>query len=226
MKLSGTVLLLAMMLPSSGFADGADIVNERCLACHTLERPDFKQSGIEERLLRAAPPLYYAGNKYRQQWLQEWLQSPTRLYPAGYRIAGAVRSSDEGDIVDTEALVSHITLNETDAIQVSNYLMTLRPYDELIEKDNYIAGTVAKRMGMLDFRKFKGCNACHQDEQDAGGISGPELYSAWQRLQPEYLSSYIQNPVAWDAHTIMPVLDMNEAAVHKLVHYLKLIGEE
>ena len=32
-------------------------------------------------------------------------------------------------------------------------------------------------MAALNFSKFKGCIACHQDEEGNGGRSGPELYS-------------------------------------------------
>jgi hypothetical protein len=81
-------------------------------------------------------------------------------------------------------------------------------------------------MGNLNFGKFNGCDACHRDAPNYGGVSGPELYTAWQRLQPKYIASYITNPVAWDPHTLMPHKELKPTVVKKLVDYLKVNGEE
>ncbi|MGQ9426549.1 hypothetical protein ACXYTJ_10870 [Gilvimarinus sp. F26214L] len=217
---------LLLLLPLFVQADGAGILKEQCAACHAMERPDFEALGKSERLQRQAPPLYYAGNKYRPEWLKSWLQEPTRIYPVGYFPQLAVTSTPEGDMPDPSALQEHMKLEPEAAGQVATALMALRPHDDLIESDNYTPGSVSPRMGMMDFRKFKGCNACHQDAIDEGGLSGPVVYNAWERLQPAFISSFVQNPRAWDPNTIMPVPQMNEAAVHKLVNYLKVIGGE
>ncbi|MEX2365823.1 MAG: hypothetical protein WD601_04415 [Pseudohongiellaceae bacterium] len=224
--LRSAVTLLMLLLPFYTQADGASIAADKCDGCHALERPDFADMGISERLQRKAPPLYFAGNKYREQWLKAWLQNPQNLHPAGYFPNIAVQSTPEGDVPAPDGLHEHLVLDAATAAEVTEYLMSLRSHDELIAADNYQAGTVSARMGMLDFRKFKGCNACHQDAMDEGGFSGPVLFNAWERLQPAFISSYIQNPVAWDPNSIMPVAQMNEQAVHKLVHYLKLTGGE
>ena len=218
------LLALALSLPSH--ADGAAIARDQCAGCHALDNPDYASSPVAERRQRSAPPLYYAGNKYRQDWLVQWLQQPQRLHPAGYYPPDHIGSAENGDTVDTASLPAHPELDAGQAQQVAEYLMSLRAHSELIERDSYQPGTVALRMGMMDFRKFKGCDACHRDTPTDGGLSGPELHSAWQRLQPAYISSYIADPVAWDAHSMMPVMEMNDAAVHKLVHYLKALGEQ
>lgn len=215
-----------LLLPLLSFADGASIVNEKCAACHATERPDYEKLGASERMQRKAPLLYFAGNKYRKEWLQAWLQAPKTIHPAGYFPETVVTSSPEGDIADPSALHQHMALDAAEAGEVTQYLMTLRPHDDLISDDSYTPGKISPRMGKMDFRKFKGCNACHQDELDEGGLSGPVVYDAWQRLQPSFISSYVQDPTAWDPNSIMPVSQMNEAAVHKLVHYLRSIGGE
>lgn len=219
------VIAALSLAPMALLADTASIVREQCASCHQL---DDSSSGADPaaRLDRIAPPLHYAGNKYRQHWLEDWLQAPDRIYPAGYLPAMTVQRSEEGDRPDLEALPEHPALEQDQAVAVAQYLMDLTSRQSLIDADNYSPGTVALRMGMMDFRRFKGCDACHQDAQESGGLSGPELHTAWQRLQPAYLSSFIQNPVAWDAQTTMPVMSMNEDAVHRIVHYLRMIGEE
>lgn len=219
------VPLLAMLLPVLAQADGASIAREQCGSCHALERPDYEALGPSERLARQAAPLYFAGNKYRQEWLLQQLQTPERINPAGYLPHASVISTPEGDMPDEANLYQHMTLSASEAAEVTDYLMSLRPYDNLIAQDSYEPGSVAMRMGQMDFRKFKGCDACHQDVPGTGGFSGPQLHTVWQRLQPAYISSYLQQPTAWDPNSIMPVPQMNEQAIHKLVHYLKLIGE-
>lgn len=215
-----------LLLSGTVLADGAAIAREQCAVCHALERPDFENLGLAERLQRKAPPLYYAGNKYRREWLLQQLQQPQRIYPAGYFPLASVLRTEEGDMPDPAALIQHPALAAGQAAQVTDFLMSLRPHEDLIAADHYEPGKVAMRMAMMDFRKFKGCDACHQDAVDSGGFSGPSLVDAWQRLQPAYLSSFTQNPRAWDPNSIMPVPQMNEAAIHKLVNYLKLIGGE
>ncbi|MCA9457268.1 MAG: cytochrome C [Pseudomonadales bacterium] len=211
----------------TGYSHGApaDKVAELCGSCHALERPDYEAQGREERFSRKAPPLYFAGNKYRQEWLAAFLQAPYPLYPSGYFPESKLQDTADGDIPNENDLVTHLQLSESDASEVTDYLMNLQPYTEMLSQDNYSEGKVSLRMGTLDFRKFKGCDACHQDSEDNGGFSGPILYDAWSRLQPHYISAFLKNPLQWDPNTIMPVPQMNEQAVHKLVDYLKAIGE-
>ena len=211
---------------AKGIAEGAASAQQKCASCHALEQPDYEGLGIAERLQRQAPPLYFAGNKYREEWLLDYLQSPQTIHPGGYFPEVAMKVTSEGDMPDADTLHQHLSMDAAEAGQVTAFLMSLQPHDELLADDSYVPATVALRMAQMDFRKFKGCDACHQDAPGEGGFSGPQLYDAWQRLQPGYLSSFIQNPVAWDPNTTMPVPQMNEAAVHKLVNYLKLTGEE
>ena len=81
-------------------------------------------------------------------------------------------------------------------------------------------------MGEMAFDKFHGCMACHLIEPDYGGFSGPELYTAGKRLQPEYIASYIRNPQAWDPKIWMPNKQVSDANIQKLVNYLELLSKE
>tara|TARA_R110001599_G_scaffold89662_1_gene237296 strand:+ start:394 stop:1086 length:693 start_codon:yes stop_codon:yes gene_type:complete len=216
---------IALCISGLTSADPLQILTTECASCHALESPDYEALGRSERVSRKAPPLFFAGNKYRAEWLLSFLQSPSALYAAGYFPDHKLLDTPDGDFPNEDELISHISLAEADAKEVSDYLMTLRPFDELVENDSYTEGTVAKRMGTMDFRKFKGCDACHQDDADNGGLSGPRLYDAWARLQPKYIASFLKDPMQWDPNTLMPVPQMNEQAVHKLVDYLKVLGE-
>jgi cytochrome c2 len=103
--------------------------------------------------------------------------------------------------------------------------MSLRPFDALVAAQAYEPGTIALRLGQMNFSKFKGCDSCHRDSPDVGGISGPELYTAWERLQPAFISAYISDPTAWDPHTMMPRGSLAPEEVYKLANYLKAVAE-
>ncbi len=227
----GTLLAALLLVgwtqaPAAFAASGEALVRTECTGCHALERPEYEALGIQERIDRKGPPLYYAGNKFQQSWLESWLQNPVRLRPAGMFPPSAVREGEEFDVVDPDALIQHPALDPEQASEVAVYLMTLQSHSDLIEASSYEPGSIAQRMGQLNFSKFNGCDGCHSDEPGYGGLSGPELYTAWQRLQPKFIASYIADPVAWDPNTLMPKSGLNDDAVARLTNYLKLIGEE
>lgn len=216
--------LLALPGPAPAAADTAEEVVARCGGCHQLQPP--AENGLAARTGRKAPPLYYAGNKFREAWLVRWLQEPARIRPAGDFPPAHVKTGAEGDVVDPTTLSPHPALDEATAKRFAAWLMTLTPHDDLIAAESYEPGRISERMGAMDFVKFKGCGACHRDTPRYGGLSGPELYTAWQRLQPAFMVSYIRDPVAWEPASLMPVKHLKTPQIHKLVDYLRVIGEK
>lgn len=221
----GVAALLAAGAPVAAQADVAADVQQQCGSCHALTH-DYAAESIAERAARKAPPLDYAGNKFNREWLVSWLQKPEPIRPAGTFPPAHVQAGADGDTIAAGGLTKHPALPAAQAEAVADYLMTLTPFTKLIQAQNYTPGNIALRMGKMNFGKFKGCDACHQDAPGKGGVSGPELYTAWQRLQPGFISAYIADPVVWDPHTMMPKGDLNDDAVHKLANYLKAIGEK
>lgn len=221
----GVAALVAVGLPFAAQADVAADVQQQCGSCHALVR-DYATQSIQERAARKAPPLDHAGNKFKREWLESWLQKPERIRPAGAYPPAHVQKGVDGDAIDASTLTKHPALSAEKAKAVAGYLMTLAPLGKLIEAQDYTPGSIALRMGKMNFGKFKGCDACHQDAPGAGGVSGPELYTAWHRLQPGFISAYIADPTEWDPHSMMPKGDLNADAVHKLANYLKAIAEK
>lgn len=220
--LMSLVSLALLLVGHAGQVAAAETPAEvsTCAACHQLEQN-------AEALSRLAPPLFYAGNKFRREWLEQWLQAPVRIRPAGGNYADHVVSENGVDSVDTESLPAHTALDEDTAQRVASWLMTLKPYDHLTEAaSGYTPGSVSPRLGAMDFVKFKGCGGCHRDTPEYGGLSAPELYTAWQRLQPGFIVSYIGDPQAWDPHSAMPNRNLNPEQVHKLANYLKTLTAE
>lgn len=217
--------LIGAVLPLAAAADTAADVQQQCGGCHALQH-DYAAQPVAERAARKAPPLDYAGNKFRRSWLVAWLQKPVRIRPAGVFPPAHVKRVPDGDRIDPATLLEHPAVGPAQAEAIADYLMGLKPFESLIQAERYQPGSIAERMGRMNFGKFKGCDGCHQDAPGSGGVSGPELYTAWKRLQPAFVSSYIANPVAWDPHAMMPRGDANADAVHKLANYLKVIGEK
>ncbi len=224
----GIVVSSLMTVAPLALADaGSDIAQTDCAGCHALSKPDYEKLGMVERESRKAPPLYFAGNKFKEQWLEEWLQNPVTLRPAGTFPLDHVKAVTDGhDEIVADSIKPHLKLSADKAKTVSAYLMTLKPYDNLLEEvAAYKPGNLSLRMGQMTFNKFNNCGGCHQDEEGYGGVSGPELYTAWDRLQPAFIASFIKDPVAWDPHTIMPHPELNDSAVFKLADYIKATGE-
>jgi mono/diheme cytochrome c family protein len=218
-------LAIALLAAPDAGADGAALVAERCASCHAIEPPAAPQDPVA-RAERKGPPLHYAGNKFQRDWLVAWLQAPTRIRPAGVHPPTHVKATPQGDVIDPATLPEHPKLSADEAQAVADHLMTLRPFDDRIAAQSYQPGSIALRMGQMNFGKFKGCDACHRDAPDRGGVSGPELYTAGKRLQPAFLASFIADPVAWDPLTLMPKADLSDPEVAKLADYLVAIAKE
>ena len=221
------VVLAISLVPAANALDGRKLAEDSCGSCHRLDQPDRNTLTLAERETRDGPPLYFAGHKYREDWLEHWLQQPQTITPAGGGFwTKVVIVTDEGDEIDESKLTGHPEVSAEQAQAIAGYLSTLKPFPELIRDGEYKPGKAPRALAEKDFRKFKGCVACHRDEPDFGGVTGPELYTAMNRLQPEYIASYIRNPVAWEPKSLMPNLHLKDAPIHKLMNYLNTIAED
>jgi mono/diheme cytochrome c family protein len=205
-------------------ADGMAILQKDCVTCHNLKGP--APQALQALWDRKGPDLFYAGNKYRQEWLVEWLQKPQRIRPAGEFYGNHIKRGAKRDEIDPATLTNHVALSKDDAVAVAAELMKLKPHDDLIANEKIEPGTIPGFMGEMVFDKFLGCSACHRIEPDFGGLSGPELYTAGKRLQPEFIASYIRSPQAWDPKIWMPNKHVSDANIQKLVHYFEELSEE
>lgn len=218
------VTLTVNTLPEVHAEDGAEILKSQCANCHNLTGP--APATLKDLWARKAPDLFYAGNKFRKEWLVAWLQKPVRLRPAGMFYAALLQPGDKAESVDTSKLSPHIALNAAQATSVTDALMKLKAHDDLIAKEKIEPGSIALSMGEMVFDKFNGCLACHQIEPEYGGLSGVELYTAGKRLQAEYIASFIRNPFAWDPKIWMPNKHVSDANIVKLVRYLDALAKE
>jgi cytochrome c2 len=216
-------ILLTLSLLASAQTAGA-LLNDQCTGCHNLTGPAPKT--LAALWTRKGPDLFYAGNKYKQDWLVEWLQAPKRIRPAGMFYADHIKTTPDGDVVDKATLTEHPRLQPAQAKVIAAHLMTLKAKTALITVGDYIPGSISPSMGEMMFDKFRGCLACHEIEPGYGGASGPEVYSVAKRLQEDYLISFMRNPPAWDPKTFMPNKQLKEQDLQKLVHYFRALSEK
>lgn len=217
------VLFVHFNVQANNIKAGKKNYEEACAACHSIS--DNSNITLTERLSEKAPTLFYAGNKFNALWLETWLTTPKRIRPGGDFFLDNVKVTEDGDVIDESKLTAHLSVKPEQAKLLTEYLMAQTPKSDLIALEKISFGKVNRTLGEKDFHKFKGCGSCHQDEDGYGGVSGPELYTSIQRLQPEFISSYIRNPEKWDPKTLMPNRHLNDISIKKLLNYLNMISE-
>jgi len=198
--------------------NGADILKSQCISCHATVKPE--KPGLDHIWERKGPDLYYAGSKFNKPWLVKWLQDPVRIRPAGEFYRKHVKPGDKEDVVDESTLTPHMKLSKTDAEAVADALMALTGPAGLVNKGAFKGEKVSMAMGGMFFNKLRGCGACHMAKPGTGGLSGPELYTGGERLQADYIYSYIKDPQKFDPGVWMPTLNLAEPDLQRLTGYI------
>lgn len=219
----------AMALSSGAYAasDGAAVLHELgCADCHAVAAPKPEERTLAAYATRKGPDLFYAGSKYRPEWLHRWLAHPIPIRPAGLHPADRTRTAADGDHLSAEALPAHpaVAPNRVDA--VVSALVSLSWGRQLTAAATPTHAAVPRALAELNFVKFKGCGSCHRTSSASPPLSGPDLVDAFQRLRPEFLASVIATPQAWDPVAPMPGYGLEPVEVAKLVEYLRLVSEE
>ncbi|HKI61071.1 MAG TPA: hypothetical protein VKA31_02150 [Mariprofundaceae bacterium] len=235
--LLATVVMVFSSAPAGADESGAEFLEKQCASCHDLKGP--APATIRDLWKRDAPDLFYAGNKFRREWLVEWLQKPVRIRPAGVNYLRSInstppenqkkRSGRQFDVLWGTVLkpLKHVTLSAADANKAADALMDLAPHYELVANEKYTNPPgVTLDSGEILIDKVYGCVSCHQIEPGYGGYTGAELYTAGKRLQPEYMLSYIERPKNWDPKIWMPNGHVKPDDLQKIVKYLILLSKE
>lgn len=162
---------------------------KNCAGCHLTNGPNPDKT-FEDKLKRKGPDLWFAGSKFKKEWLLAWLQDPKPIRSMAYN---SIEKKNPGD---------HPKLSGKEAGDVTDYLMTLTSKD-------VATGAIKPKndlMGKMVFEKKQGCYGCHLSKKGAkvaGGVTGPSLVEAGKRLQGDWIYAYLKNPQA-----IIPVKRM------------------
>ncbi|MBI1200343.1 MAG: c-type cytochrome [Phenylobacterium sp.] len=212
-----TVAVLATASAASARADGAADLKAQCGACHALEKP--ADPSVERLWTRKGPDLWYAGAKFRREWLVKWLQTPTTIRPGGVLWFTHAKPGEPRDTLETAALPAHPKLQPKAAESLADALMGLKGSGE-VTPGAFKPEGANLTMGKMAFGKLRGCAACHQDKPGQGGLSGPQLYDAGDRLQPDYVQAYIKDPQVFDRFVWMPRLGLSDQDLQRLTAYV------
>ena len=190
--------------------NGAALVSERCASCHNLTGPAPRT--IQGVVDRKAPDLFYAGSKFNRAWLVEWLQGPTAIRRAGVMFLNHVATERGKDrIAEGTVKPCPAKLSREQAEAAADHLMTLQ--DPAMKTEVVDIGKkLSKPRAFRLFTKQLPCIGCHRikiGKRQMGGISGPDLTNAGDRLNPDWIYARIENPQYWDPKTWMPRIEMS-----------------
>jgi mono/diheme cytochrome c family protein len=207
--LAAGLLALASATVRADPAAGEKVFGDQgCSECHYTDGP-AKENTIADQLAKRGPELWYAGSKFQQPWLEGWLQNPEPIRSMAYN---SITERNPGN---------HPKLSGGDAASVTEFLMSLTSKD--VE-----AGAIKPKKnlkGKLIFTKNMPCTGCHQypgrKDEVLGGLSGPSLVSAGNRLNPDWIFAYLKTPDIFKPVKAMPTFagilsdkDMQDVATY------------
>ena len=183
---------------------------KKCSECHATSGPS-KIATIEDWEKRKGPDLWFAGSKFQQAWLESWMAAPTPLRGVKWNTLEP----------NTE---KHAALSGKEVHEVAEYLMSLKDKDVAAGAAN---PNVSKPQAKILFEKKNACNACHQVKSGSktmGGVSGPTFVGAKDRLQPDWVVSFLKVSNRYEPKGRMPNFShLSDADVSTLAGYMKFL---
>jgi cbb3-type cytochrome oxidase cytochrome c subunit len=207
------LLLLAFSQPSYAGL----LVEKNCNSCHRLT--------TEDQVNSAGPDLHYSGNKFQSEWLKDFLTNPTVIRPSGV-------TTDPNFLKKTpENLPAHPSISKEEVDKLVNELMKLKiplKKNELIDTHRLTKGQRAKIK--YQFERTFSCISCHQSlnlvGKVRGGISGPSLFNAGNRLQAKWVYKWLNKPEIFIAKGRMPKYKMDSATRNNFTQFLMSLKKE
>ena len=208
-------LLVSLFFILNPILSNASLIEEKkCSVCHRLSKIEVAKIG---------PDLFYAGNKFQSTWLLQYLQNPLTLRKAG--------TGFNPGFLKGEFNNSHPVLSKKDAIQISQELMTMifpNMPDETSNLKALSKGQIAKTK--YEFERTFSCISCHQSLNLAGkprgGISGPSLIDAGNRLQASWVAHWLKNPKMFSEENRMPIYKMDDETRLRFTQFIMALKKE
>ncbi|MFQ5656685.1 MAG: c-type cytochrome [Candidatus Methylomirabilales bacterium] len=197
--------------PHVSSGEGRRLMTElNCRGCHRV--------AALPKARKVAPVLSYTGTKFRREWLVAFLKKPHTIRAAGYILGWRSRMPD-------------FRLSGQEVEAIADYLMTLT-------RPGRARGVVreGKRLSRLKtfqarklFEKTKGCIGCHRIKKRqgkvVGGLSGPDLSAAGNRLQGDFMYHFIRDPRTFEPDGKMEIFGdlLAERDARTLAQYLSTL---
>lgn len=178
------------------------LASEGCLHCHKVAQPD----GTVLKPSDDPPSLAHIADKTNREWIYAWIKNP-QAYAAS-------------------ATMPNFGLSDEDAADISAFLIAqskplpalqspLKPVPASFSADPVQAAT-------LYGASF--CASCHAVQNAAGnlvgGDVGPELTRIGNKVNPEWLRHWLNNPRDYDPGTAMPHYRFDEKQIAMLSTFL------
>jgi mono/diheme cytochrome c family protein len=178
------------------------LASEGCVHCHNVTQPD----GTVLKPTDDPPSLAHIAEKTSREWIFAWIKNPQ-----AYAVS---------------ATMPNFQLSDQDATDISAFLIAqskpspaarvqLKPASENTSVDATQAAT-------LYGTSF--CASCHAVQNDAGnlvgGTVGPELTRAGNKLNPDWLRHWLNNPRDYDPGTPMPHYRFDDKQIALLSSFL------
>ena len=208
---AGIVFLMCCINILPVWAEPDEISNKECRSCHRFS--------LNEKYSKKGPDLFYAGNKYYQTWLENFLQSPTALHKL-------VNSSQSGLLRKKQKVNRpHIFLTKDESKRVSNFLMKLRITGlEMGKVDKKKLSKSERSHGKILFERDFSCISCHRAlnlvGKIRGGVSGASMVNSGLRLNPDWVFNWLKNPKKFFSESGMPVYNLNEETAVLITKYI------
>lgn len=189
------------------------ILKKRCDNCHGFDLRSKKN---------LAPNLRYAGEKFQSKWLESYLKKPEIIRPSGYILSPKFLEGNPPD--------QHLEVSVKEAKIITNYLMTLKvnSNDSPIIFETLPENNMEKTK--IKFERNFGCTSCHQSinlvGKARGGVSGPSLVNAGNRLNPAWIYRWLKNPSTYEIKSRMPIFKITEETSIELVKYIMTLKRE
>lgn len=208
-----TTLILSGLLFSVSASAGV-LEDKNCGSCHRLKTEETEKSFT-------GPDLHYAGNKFQPEWLKQFLKNPEVIRPAGF-------VTDPGFLPKTD-LPTHISSSKEDANTLTQELMALKISALAPATSEPLSKGLRARI-KYQFERTFGCISCHQSLNLAGkvrgGISGPSLVNAGNRLQANWISDWLKVPETYTAKRRMPRYKMEPVTLDQFTRFLMTLKKE
>jgi hypothetical protein len=210
-------LLMGAWLICSPILSHASLIQEKkCSECHRLSKDGTEKTG---------PDLFYAGNKFQASWLEQYLQTPLTIRnTGGTRDPGFLKGIPEN-------IQKHPALSKKEAGQITQELMAIKLFD-LPEEINHLKPLTKGQKAKIkyQFERTFSCISCHQSLNLAGkvrgGISGPSLVNAGNRLQARWVANWLKSPDMFSDKSRMPVYKMEDEARLQLSQFIMTLKNE
>ena len=214
--------LIAVLIGSLFFTPSpsrAGVLEEKnCGSCHRLSTGETEKSFT-------GPDLHFAGNKFQPEWLKQFLEKPEVIRPAGF-------ITDSASMKEAPKILSqHPSFSKAEAANLAQDLMDLKISPQ--KKESIILEPLSKGLRVktkYEFERTFGCISCHQSLNLAGkvrgGISGPSLVNAGNRLQADWIANWLITPEIYLQKGRMPRYKMDSSTQIRFTRFLMALKKE